>query len=540
MFKFSCWRTITRTVGFLGLAALAACQDEVVTTSPEDAAASRQASETGQANGRGRGLEEEGPLGRLAANNPEFGGWFQDQNGDVSVWVVNPQANAGKVRAAVAQAIAQEPRDAAEKASYAVKVLPAQYSFMQLSDWRDSLSTRFEVYPGMRWIDVDDVRNRVSVAVDSRRTRGLLRSDAARMGIPSGSLNVMTVRHPVDECTPEMIDCNSDPCAMDPYARGCGGGGDPCSVDPYASGCQDPCSIDPSSAECAEDPCVINPDDPACSSSSEPPAEPVYSDAVLPQEVPGTLSQRFAQLQGGIQIAYENYEISESLECTLGFVANSATRGVVVVTNAHCSNDLGSTDGTVYGQPTTANTPWGSDWFGQEVYDPPLRYGWGCFLGCRNSDANFVSTSFSGFGRPYAFGKVARPIGPRTSISDTTTRLNTSSPQLTISRESRPSLIGSTIHKIGRTTGWTRGRLTYYCRKERGYYCQDGANYVYRHGDSGSPVFVLYTNGTIGLIGVHHSKLSNWNFNESIYSPLSRIRRDLGSFQTYPGGPWTS
>jgi hypothetical protein len=533
--EFSCWRRVTRTAAFLGVAALAACQDDLVTASTGGAAATLQSSETGLAHGRSRGLEEEGPLGRFAADNPEFGGWFQDGDGDLNVWVVNPQANAGKVRAAVAQAMAQEPRDATEKASYAVKVLSAAYGFVQLSDWRDSLSTRFEAYPGMRWIDVDDVRNRVSVAVDSRRTRALLRRDAVRMGIPSGSLNVM-MSEPGDNCTPEMIVCDSDPCTMNPYAAGCSGD-DPCSVDPYASGCQDPCSIDPNSPQCTEDPCVVDPNDPACTSSSEPPAEPVYSDNVQPEEVPGTLSQRFAQLQGGIQIAYQD---DEALTCTLGFVANSATRGVVVVTNAHCSNDLGSTDGTVYGQPTAANTPWGSDWFGHEVYDPPLKYGWGCFLGCRNSDANFVSTSFSGFSRPYAFGKVARPLGPTTAISDTTTRLNTSSPQLTISREARPSISGSRIHKIGRTTGWTRGRLTYYCRKERGYYCQDGANYVFRHGDSGSPVFLLYTNGTIGLIGVHHSRMSNWNFNESIYSPLSRMRKDLGSFQTYPGGPWTS
>jgi hypothetical protein len=531
-------RWITSTVGFLGLVALAGCQDELVTTSPEVAAATRQASEAGLAHGRGRGLEEEGPLGRFAAHNPAFGGWFLDQNGDVNVWVVNATANGGRVRAAVAQAIAQEPRDATEKASYAVKVLPANYGFVQLSDWRDSLTTRFEAYPGMRWIDVDDVRNRVSVAVDSRRTRALLRRDAVGMGIPSGSLNVM-MSEPVDNCTPEMIVCDSDPCTMDPYADGCSGG-DACSVDPYASGCQDPCSIDPNAPECTEDPCVINPNDPACSSSSEPPAEPVYSDGVLPQEFPGTLSQRFTHLQGGIQITYEDYEISDALECTLGFVANTPTHGVVVVTAAHCSNDLGSTDGTVYGQPTITNTPQWSDWFGQEVYDPSLKYGWGCFLGCRNSDANFVSTSFSGFGRPYAFGKVARPIGPTRAISDTTTRLNTSLPQLTISREARPSITGSRIHKIGRTTGWTRGRLTFYCRKERGYHCQDGANYVFRQGDSGSPVFVYYTNGTIGLIGVHHSRMSSWNYNESIYSPLSRMRKDLGSFQTFPGGPWTS
>ncbi|HYW08988.1 MAG TPA: hypothetical protein VE913_18660 [Longimicrobium sp.] len=47
----------------------------------------------------------------------------------------------------------------------------------------------------------------------------------------------------------------------------------------------------------------------------------------------------------------------------------------------------------------------------------------------------------------------------------------------------------------------------------------------------------LYDNGTVGLIGIHHSKLSIFSFNQSVYSPLPQIRKDLGAFQTYPGGP---
>jgi hypothetical protein len=545
-------RRLKAVAQLLVVAGLAACQQDLPPASADAAAdPGRQASPTGLSHGRGRGLEEEGALGRLAARNPEFGGWFFDRNGDLNVWVVDPENRGSGVRAAVAQAMADEPRDATEKQSYQIKIRPARYGFVQLSDWRDSIGTRFDAYRGMQWTDVDDVRNRVSVSVDSRRTRAKLRRDAEGMGIPSGALNVMVAS--ADECTPEMIDCNydrcamnpyapgcpgQDPCAMDPYASGCE---DPCSADPYASGCEDPCSIDPSSSQCTSDPCVVNPSDPACSQANQTaPDTAVY--AITPRNVPGTLSGRFAELQGGIQIAYEDVDRSEALSCTLGFIANSPTRGMVVVTNAHCSNDLGSTDGTVYGQPTTTNNQFGTDWFGQEVFDPALRYGWGCWLGCRNSDANFVSTSVSGGSfaatRNYAFGKVARPIGPVVSISDTTTRLNTSVPQLSIVAEARPSVVGSAVHKIGRTTGWTRGTLTYYCRKERGYTCQDGANYVFRQGDSGSPVFRFYKNGTIGLIGIHHSRVSNFNYNQSVYSPLVQMRKDLGPFQTYPGGPF--
>jgi hypothetical protein len=533
-------KRFTGAVACLAFAGLAGCRDDMAPTASVTSAASQQASATGAAHGMGRGLEDEGPLGRFAASNLDFGGWFFDKKGDLNVWVLDPPSRGARVRAAVAQTMAQEPRDITEKASYQIKILPARYSFVQLSGWRDSLDTRFDRFRGMRWTDVDDVRNRVSVSVDSRRTRAQLRNEARELGIPSGSLNVMVASGTwsPDHCTPEMLDCNADPCLADPFAPGC----DACSSDPHATGCDDPCSIDPNASECVNDPCAIDPNDPACGPSNEISPDPVW-EGVSPvlQEVPGTLQGRFEQLQGGIQITYEDIDRGP-LPCTLGFVANSQSRGMVVVTNAHCSASLGSTDGTIYGQPTSANTQFGSDWFGREVYDPPLTRSWACLLfGCRNSDANFVSTSFSGgsssFGRNYAFGKIARPIGPKTSINDTTTRINPSAPQLTIVGETRPSVVGRHVHKIGRTTGWTQGTLTYYCRKERGYFCQDGANYVYRSGDSGSPVFQLYANGTVGLIGIHHSKLSVWSFNQSIYSPLSQIRKDLGAFQTFPGGP---
>jgi len=528
-------RSRLAAVVLLAASGLAACRDDAVPTSPGAAGAARQeVSAAGMSHRRGQGLEEEGSLGRFAAENPSFGGWFFDRQGDLNVWVVDPGGRGASTRAAAAQAMAGVPRDATEKPGYQVRVLPARYSFVQLSDWRDSLNTRFEAYRGLQWTDVDDVRNRVSASVDSRRTRAMLRRDASRMGIPAGALNVMTEP---DQCTPDMLVCD-DPCLNDLYAPGCG---DPCSADPYAPGCEDPCSINPTSPECVDDPCVANPSDPACGPAEESSPDTAMYQIVGPR-VAGTLSDRFDLLQGGIQIAYEDVDMSVAPTCTIGFVANSRVHGSVILTNAHCSNDLGSTDGTVYGQPTNTNNAFESDWFGQEVHDPPLQYSWSCPLGCRNSDANFVSTSINGngfwFGRGAALGKVARPIGPKTSINDTTTRINTSAPQLTIAGETRVWAVGSAVHKIGRTTGWTRGTLTYYCKKKRGYYCQDGANYVFRVGDSGSPVFRLNSNGTIALIGIHHSRVSNWSYSESIYSPLLRIRRDLGGFQTYPGGPF--
>lgn len=510
------WRRCVHAAGFFATALLGACSDDVTSTLP-GAGYHLQANAGSAPYREGQGLEEEGALGRFAAANPAFGGWFYAGDGDLNVWVLDSGRRGATLRAAVAEEVAKEPRDIMEPASFKIKLRPARFGFVQLSDWRDQISTRFSAIRGMRWTDVDDVRNRVSVGVDSRKTRTQVRRDAASLGIPAGALNVMVISSTAEECSPDMLVCEGN---------------------------EDPCSINPDDPACTEDPCISDPSLLECNPPEDPASDTAYFLGPQPS-VPSTLSGLFPRLMGGIQVEFEHVDYGV-VPCTLGFVANSPSHNgpsgrFVVITAAHCSNAVGSMDGNIYGLPTYEL----DRLFGSEVYDPPLQYfsSASCFFGngCRNSDANIVSTSLQAphyASRDYAWGRLARPLGPRTSIRDTTTQVNTAAPEFTISAESRPSVIGSRIHKVGRTTGWTYGSLTYYCRKERGYHCQDPANYLFRTGDSGAPVFRHLRNGTIALVGIHHSRLSVWSYTQSIYSPLSRIRMDLGQLQTFAGGPF--
>ena len=200
------WRLHVQAAAFLATALLAACADDT-TPIPAGAGAQPKSSSASAHHRQGQGLEEEGALGRFAAANPEFGGWFYDRDGDLNVWVLDPGDRGERIRSAVEQEVAREPRDIMEPAVFKIKLRPARYGFIQLSDWRDRISTRFSTIRGMRWTDLDDVRNRVSVGVESRRTRADVRRAAAGLGIPAGALNVMVVSTTSEECTPDMLVC---------------------------------------------------------------------------------------------------------------------------------------------------------------------------------------------------------------------------------------------------------------------------------------------------------------------------------------------
>jgi hypothetical protein len=97
--------------------------------------------------------------------------------------------------------------------------------------------------------------------------------------------------------------------------------------------------------------------------------------------------------------------------------------------------------------------------------------------------------------------------------------------------------IGTTLDKIGRTTGWTYGSLVSTCETttqyENGYptgrtlLCQNRVNAKSDFGDSGSPVFSFTENGYGGnyeLRGI----LWGGNGTQFLYSPIENIQSELG------------
>jgi hypothetical protein len=95
--------------------------------------------------------------------------------------------------------------------------------------------------------------------------------------------------------------------------------------------------------------------------------------------------------------------------------------------------------------------------------------------------------------------------------------------------------VGQTVSKVGRTSGWTRGRVTNRCLDVaiKGtnivQLCQDIVSARAGGGDSGSPVFK--GNDSVTLVGVL------WGGNESgtqfVYSPMANIERELGALTTF-------
>jgi hypothetical protein len=477
----------------------------------------------GQARGQGRDRSAEAHGPRVAQQVPDFGGWFFDDHGDLNVWVRNPDLHGARARAAVAQ-VAAEVGLIPARPDYRIIIRQGRYGWQELSDWRDRIEDAASTIEGVRWVDLDERTNRVSIGVNSGRARAQARKEAAEIGIPVSALSVQMV----DYCTPDMLDCQPDPCTADPSSCE-----DTCTVD--SSSCQDPCAIDPSSPGCTTDPCETNPDDAAC----QPPAGEVWSggeiDASYSYMAPAqSLDSEFTRLRGGIRI--RNYTRQGDNSCTIGAVAYSPSFGAVFVTNSHCTYDQGgvSSNNRDFYQHYISQPLW----VGTEVQDPPYVQPSGCSWwstssSCylrRNSDAAVIRIENRGSER----GTIARPINRKLEGQGSgSLQVDASRPMLRIVRDQATTTItvaaGNRLDKIGASTGWTSGTVQAVCRTEyqtspnkRQHTCQNTVNYTNDFGDSGAPVFYLEnaTTGTVWLLGLHHMK-------KGTYSPLTQVARDL-------------
>lgn len=231
-----------------------------------------------------------------------------------------------------------------------------------------------------------------------------------------------------------------------------------------------------------------------------------------------TLRDKVRPLQGGLQIRFTRYL------CTLGF---NASRGGVsgFVTNSHCTAHESAVDGTLYYQPLNQTA---DEFIGTETVDPPTFTSSPCPKGskCRYSDAAFAQRDP---GATAELGSIAKTGSANNGSLEITGSFNISS------EAGSNALVGETVSKVGRTTGWTQGRVTNRCvnvgvsgsRVVR--LCQDMVSAGVGSGDSGSPVF----GGTssVQLKGIL------WGGNSSgsmfVYSALHLIERELGSLSTH-------
>jgi hypothetical protein len=235
-----------------------------------------------------------------------------------------------------------------------------------------------------------------------------------------------------------------------------------------------------------------------------------------------SLRDRIRPVAGGLQISFPGFL------CTLGFNVRSPAAPNVhaFVTASHCTITPYINSSTPYWQPS-GSIPNASDpnFIGTEVHDVPLFAEGPCPTGsrCRWSDAAGVRYAP---GVNNAFGRIYRTTGMGSVAIDP------ANPMFTITGEQLFPTRGDEMHKVGRTTGWTRGMVSETCtmvpvNPDIWLLCQNfvsGQPGIADEGDSGSPVFKFDPSGqpqNVHLAGILWGRQGN---NVFIFSSMAFIR----------------
>jgi hypothetical protein len=243
------------------------------------------------------------------------------------------------------------------------------------------------------------------------------------------------------------------------------------------------------------------------------PDRSITIEVMRPVERLASLTGPASPIWGGVQINFPGFL------CTLGFNALSGTQASFI-TNSHCTATQGGVQNTPYYQPLQSSNP---TLIATEVDDPAYRkgVGQGCPKNklCRKSDAARArySATYTNFQR----GRIARP--------DALGSLNYTS-SWTINSTGTP-VVGQTLNKVGRTTGWTAGLVTNTCVNTGVsgtrfvQLCQFFVTAGVGSGDSGSPVFVTGSSSNVTLMGI----LWGGSGSSFVGSPFNQIVEELGA-----------
>jgi hypothetical protein len=233
------------------------------------------------------------------------------------------------------------------------------------------------------------------------------------------------------------------------------------------------------------------------------------------------LRSRHRPTVGGLQIHWSNYV------CTLGFNVDHPA-GRSFITNSHCTVKQGTTGNTAYYQPSSSVD---SSPIAYEAHDPSYFKGSPCSRGknCRYSDAaRALYQSGAGSTR----GLIAKTSGPNNGSLDVSGHFTVTAQDNSTTKFA----VGTTVNKVGRTTGWGQGEVTNSCATVNvsgstiQLLCQTlvqrTGSVIVQGGDSGSPVFTT-SGDNVQLVGIL------WGGNNSgdlfVFSPLKSIRDELGA-----------
>lgn len=241
------------------------------------------------------------------------------------------------------------------------------------------------------------------------------------------------------------------------------------------------------------------------------PAEPIHFAA--------TLRDAVRPIMSGLQIHWSSYV------CTLGFSVDHAG-GRSFITNSHCTDQQGTTGNTQYNQPLRTTSP---DAIAFEAHDPAYTRSAGCSRGkvCRTSDAAralYVTGVES-------YARIAKTTGENNGSLEINGHFN-----ITGQNNTSTSYSG-TVHKVGRTTGWSSGNVTQSCATVNvsgsniQLLCQTlvqrSGTTIVGGGDSGSPVFVPSGSTGATLVGILWGGSTSGDL--FVFSPLKNVIDELGS-----------
>jgi hypothetical protein len=256
------------------------------------------------------------------------------------------------------------------------------------------------------------------------------------------------------------------------------------------------------------------------------PSAAVVVEEAEPVRLAATLRDRVRPVVGALQINFDpDPGTPGSFLCTLGF---NATRNGQrsFITNSHCTNIQGGNQSTPYWQPTQGVSP---TQIATEVADPAYTTGGvGCPSGrrCRRSDA---ARARYASGTASTLGRIARTSGANNGSITITGNF-------TITAEGS-AIAGQQVHKIGRTTGWTRGAVIGTCvntnlsGSDITQLCQTWVSAGVDAGDSGSPVFRRQGTGSnVTLVGILWGGSGTTIY---VFSPISNIETELGALATF-------
>lgn len=229
--------------------------------------------------------------------------------------------------------------------------------------------------------------------------------------------------------------------------------------------------------------------------------------------------------------------------CTIGF--NAVRSGQLsFITASHCTWTQGGVEGSMYWQHTWLDFSGNINDIGTEVADPVYFSGGrrgrnGC---PRNRVCRYSDSSRGAYILPasdVALGRIAKPTGSANGGSLTFSETF----EITAEHTSDKVPVGTTVNKVGMTTGWTSADVTSTCVNVNidgtniTQLCQtlagnEGGPVIVGPGDSGSPVFML--NGTATLAGILWGGTVDGGL--LAFSPLANVERELGDL-TVIGAP---